>query len=191
MLEGLRNYRSIAPAGNNPQSTMVLGGGSPSATLVSANSGGRGFAGEDQSVAATARSLNARASVPGQTPIVRRTGTIAPVPARAKKKSVVGTILAALLLLGVIVYGANKIKPVFEAARELRDEQKKRGNPPAAVPAGEHSSSNPADSPAGTEDSAQPRDPPAGHGAEYKPSDPKPTDIYAQNDAPQERRNTI
>src|SRR5260370_19805503 len=135
---------------------MVLGGGWPSATLVSANSGGRGFAGEDQSVAAKARSLNARASVPGQTPIVRRTGTIAPVPARAKKKSVVGTILAALLLLGVIVYGANKIKPVFEAARELRDEQKKSGNQPAAVPAEENSSANPSKSPAMAGNSTQP-----------------------------------
>ncbi len=191
MLEDLRNYRSIAPAGNNPQSTMVLGGGSPSATLVSANSGGRGFAGEDQSVAATARSLNARASVPGQTPIVRRTGTIAPVPARAKKKSVVGTILAALLLLGVIVYGANKIKPVFEAARELRDEQKKSGNPPAAVPAGENSSTNPADSPAGTENSAQPRDPAAGPGAESKPSESKPTEIVVEKAAPRKPENSI
>jgi len=125
MLEDLRNYRSIAPAGNNPQSTMVMGGGSPAATLISANSGGRGFAGEDQSVAAMARSLNARASAPGQTPIVRRTGTIAPAPQPPKKKSVIGTILAALLLLGVIVYGADKIKPVFEAARELRNEQTK------------------------------------------------------------------
>jgi len=90
MLEDLRNYRSIAPGGNNPQSTMVLGGGSPAATLISANSGGRGFAGEDQSVAAMARSLNARASAPGQTPIMRRTGAIAPAPQPPKKKSVLG-----------------------------------------------------------------------------------------------------
>src|SRR5258706_11829072 len=146
MLEDLRNYRSIAPAGNNPQSTMAMGGGSPAATLISANSGGRGFAGEDQSVAAMARSLNARASAPGQTPIVRRTGTIAPAPQPPKKKSVIGTILAALLLLGVIVYGADKIKPVFEAARVLYDEQKKGGDLPPAVPAGsENASANPAE----------------------------------------------
>src|SRR5881628_2085775 len=73
MLEDLRNYRSIAPGGNNPQSTMVMGGGSPAATLVSGNSAGRGFANEDQTIITTARSLNARASSPGQTPVVRRT----------------------------------------------------------------------------------------------------------------------
>ncbi len=112
MLEELRNYRSIAPGGN-PQSTMVTGGGSPAATMVSGNAAGRGLTGEDQTVMATARSLNARASAPGQTPLVRRTGAIAPVPEPPKKKNVLGTILAASLLLSVIVYGANKIKPVL------------------------------------------------------------------------------
>src|SRR5260370_35171089 len=99
----------------------MMGGGSPAATVVSGNAGGSGLTTEDQSVAATARSLNARASAPGQTPLVRRTGTIAPAPEPPKKKGVVGTIFSALLLLGVIVYGANKIKPVSEAARELQD----------------------------------------------------------------------
>src|SRR6202162_4334470 len=37
MLEDLRNYRSLAPGGGNPQSTMAMGGGSPAATLVSGN----------------------------------------------------------------------------------------------------------------------------------------------------------
>ena len=141
MLEDLRNYRSIAPASGNPQSTMVMGGGSPAATVVSGNAAGRGFANEDQTIITTARSLNARASSPGQTPVVRRTGAIAPAPAPEppKKKNVLGTILAAMLLLGVIVYGANKIKPVFEAARELHDAQKKDASlsgatPPEATP---------------------------------------------------------
>ena len=35
---------------------------------------------------------------------------IAPIPEPPKKKSLIGTILAAILLLGVIVYGANKIR---------------------------------------------------------------------------------
>src|SRR5256884_142904 len=115
MLEDLRKYRTLAPGGNS-QSTMAMGGGSPGATLVSGNTAGRGFTGEDQTVIATARSLNARASAPGQTPVVRRTGTIAHAP-EVPKKNVFGTILAALLLLGVIIYGANKIRPVFQAAR--------------------------------------------------------------------------
>src|SRR5271169_1546851 len=80
MLEDLRNYRTLAPGGGNPQTTMVMGGGSPTATLVSGNVAGRGLTSEDQTIGATARSLNARASAPGQTPVVRRTGAIAPAP---------------------------------------------------------------------------------------------------------------
>src|SRR5438067_4666907 len=67
MLEDLRNYRSIAPASGNPQSTMVMGGGSPAATVVSGNAAGRGLVGhnpveDDPTVIATARSLSARAA---------------------------------------------------------------------------------------------------------------------------------
>ncbi len=134
MLEDLRNYRTLGVGGGNPQSTMVMGGGSPAATVVSGNAGGRGLAGDDQSVLATARSLNARAATPGQTPVVRRTGAILPPAEPPKKKSVVGTIFAALLLLGVIAYGANKIKPVFEAARELHKAQTSGSASPASVP---------------------------------------------------------
>lgn len=188
MLEDLRNYRTLTPAGGNPQSTMVMGGGSPAATVVSGNASGRGLTGEDQSVAATARSLNTRASAPGQTPLVRRTGPIAPVPEPPKKKSVVGTIFAALLLLGVIVYGANKIKPVFEAARELHDEQKKEASLPAAVPASsEAASTNSAATPAGTETSAPPKD----AAAEPKPAESKPAEAIAQKVAPKKPENSI
>jgi serine/threonine protein kinase len=134
MLEDLRNYRAQAIAGGNPNSTMVMGGGSPAATTASSNVGGHGFAGhalsghapatDDPTVVATARSLSARAASSGQTPVIRRTETIPPAPVEPpKKKGVIGTIFATLLLLGVIVYGANKIKPVFEAARALHNAQ--------------------------------------------------------------------
>jgi serine/threonine protein kinase len=129
MLEDLRNYRAQAIAGGNPNSTMVMGGGSPAATAASSNVGGHGFAGhapatDDPTVVATARSLSARAASSGQTPVIRRTETIPPAPVEPpKKKGVIGTIFATLLLLGVIVYGANKIKPVFEAARALHNAQ--------------------------------------------------------------------
>ncbi len=122
MLEDLRNYRSLGTGTGNPQSTMVMGGSSPVATVVSGNAGGRGLTGDEQTVVATARSLSSRASAPGQTPLVRRTGSIKPVQEPTKKKSLVGTIFAAMLLLGVIVYGANKIRPVFVAARELHSD---------------------------------------------------------------------
>jgi hypothetical protein len=135
MLEDLKNYRSIAP-GSNPQSTMGMRGGSPAATVMAGNAGGRGMSVDDAAVSAAAHSLNARAGGPGQTPVVRRTGMIAPIIEPPKKKSFVGTLLVAILLLGVIVYGASKIKPVFEAARELHEAQVKSGNqPPTAAPA--------------------------------------------------------
>jgi serine/threonine-protein kinase len=192
MLEDLRNYRSLAAGSGNPQSTMVIGGGSPAATMVSGNSGGRGLAGEAQTVMATARSLNARASAPGQTPLVRRTGTIAPAPEPPKKKNVLGTIFAAVLLLTVIVYGAYRIKPVFEAARELHDAQKK-GNLPTAAPASEITSDGSPASPAATETSAQPKDPAAaaGSGAEAKPSESSPAAIVPEKVAPKKAENSL
>ncbi len=182
MLEDLRNYRSIAPASGNPQSTMVMGGGSPAATVISGNAAGRGLNGEDQTVIATARSLTARASTPGQTPVVRRTGAIAAAPEPAKKKSVLGTIFAAILLLGVIVYGANKIKPVFEAARELRDAQKKGSSLPVAAP--ESNPDNSAAGSTGTETSPQPKDAAAGASAEPKPAESKPAENVPEKVAP-------
>jgi hypothetical protein len=191
MLEDLRNYRTLAPGGGNPQSTMAMGGGSPAATVISGNSGGRGLTGEDQNVFATARSLTARASAPGQTPVVRRTGTIAPTLEPPKKKSVVGTILAAILLLGVIVYGANKIRPVFEAARELRDEQKKGGSPGAASTAPESAPGGSASSPAGTDASAESKDLVAGTGTERKSGESKSAEIVLEKATPKKTENSI
>ena len=193
MLEDLRNYRSLAPGSGNPQSTMVMGGGSPAATLISGNAAGRGFTGEDQTVIATARSLNARASAPSQTPLVRRTGAIARAPEPPKKKNVLGTFFAALLLLGVIVYGAYRIKPVFEAARELHDEQKKGSSLPAtataAPAASEATSDNSTASAAGA--SPQPTDPAAGAGAATKPAEPRPAEIAVEKVAPKKAENSL
>src|SRR5215467_4277237 len=104
MLDDLRNYRAQGVAGGNPHATMVMGGASPAATIATGNAGGHGLVGhavpvEDPTVIAAARSLSARAASPGQTPVVRRTGTIAPPVEHVeppKKKSVMGTIFAAL-----------------------------------------------------------------------------------------------
>ncbi len=192
MLEDLRTYRTLAPASGNPQSTMMMGGGSPAATVVSGNAGGRGLSGDEQTVMATARSLNARASAPGQTPVVRRTGTIAPIPEPPKKKNVFGTILAAMLLLGVIVYGANKIKPVFEAARELHDAQKKDGSLPGAAPAGSATTAdNAAAGSQGTDSVPQPKDASSGAGVDPKPADSKPSETVAERVTPKKTENSI
>jgi serine/threonine-protein kinase len=135
MLEDLRNYRSIAPGGS-PDKTMVSGGmagiGAPNATLPLAGTGagaqgGRNFHAEDPMTVATTRSLNARASSPNQTPVVRRTGPIQPITVveEPKKKSVIGSIFIALVLIGVIAYGVQKLRPVIEDARQINAAQKR------------------------------------------------------------------
>jgi eukaryotic-like serine/threonine-protein kinase len=156
MLEDLRHYRAQGFAGGSPNATMVIAGGSPAATVASGNLGGHGFplsghprANDDPTVVATARSLSARTASPGPTPGIARTRTILSTPVEPpRKKSVVGTIFAALLLLGVIVSGANKIKPVFEAARALHNAQvKETASSSSPEPAPQAASGNPESSP--------------------------------------------
>src|SRR5258708_13753600 len=108
LLEDLHNYRNLAAAAN-PNATLPIGG-LPTNNLSPA-------APENGQIAATSRSLNARATSPSQTPVVRRTGVIAPAP-QPKKSNAFATVLAAIFLLGVIVFGFQKIRPVFQAARQ-------------------------------------------------------------------------
>jgi protein kinase-like protein/PEGA domain-containing protein len=125
LLEDLRNYRSIAGAAS-PQATAGIGGhGAPTSTLpLNAALGGRGPIVEDPA-AATVHSLSSRATIPTQTPVLRRTGAIPPVAEPRKKSSVLASIFLGLLLVGVIAYGAYKLRPVWQDAQQLRQEQKK------------------------------------------------------------------
>jgi len=92
----------------------------------------------------------------------------------------VGTIFAALFLLGVIVYGANKIKPVFEAARELHNAQQKSASQPDAAPSTtEATAGNSTTTPAPAEASATP--------IESKPTDPKPAQPVSEKPTPAKR----
>jgi len=129
MLEDLRNYRALSAAPGNPQSTMAM---SPdvNATVAMNPAGLRGVHGDDTSAAAL--SLSARAANPGQTPVLRRTGTLQPVAEPKPKKNVFGTILVALLLLGVIGYCANKLRPIYDDVRQLR--RGTSASPSEAVP---------------------------------------------------------
>jgi len=198
MLEDLRNYRAQGAAGGNPNSTMVMGGSSPAATIATGNAGGRGLVGhnpveDDPTVIATARSLSARAASPGQTPVVRRTGTIAPPPEPVeppKKKSIVGTIFAALLLLAVIVYGANKMKPVFEAARALHNSQVKesQSGKSAGAATGTTPDSSGANPPA--IDASQGSNE-AAPGTADTNADPKPVDPVSEKAAPKKPENLL
>src|SRR5262249_20132224 len=157
MLEDLRNYRSIAGA-SSPQATAVLSSyGAPTSTLpLNAALSGRGAIVEDPAIAATVHSLSSKATLPTQTPIIRRTGAIAPVPEPPKKKSsVLASIFLGLVLVGVIAYGAYKLRPVWQDAQQLRQEQKKtEAAQSAASKAGAEPVNKPEEEAGGSESSA-------------------------------------
>jgi serine/threonine protein kinase len=118
LLEDLRNYRATANVGGNPPSNLVMGGpGAPNATV--AMSGGlRGLHNTSPVMTvASEQSLATRTTSPKQTPGLRRTGPVTPYR-ETKKNSVVSTILVALVLLGVIGYGAYKLRPVYYDVRQ-------------------------------------------------------------------------
>src|ERR1035438_1561241 len=73
MLEDLRNYRAHA---GSPQATMALGGNSAGATVAVSNPNSTPSYFDESRAAANTRALNARATHPGQTPVIRRTGVL-------------------------------------------------------------------------------------------------------------------
>jgi len=132
MLEDLRNYRALGGAERNPD-----------ATLISPRSAGGPFATPtapwplyDDTAAANLQSLQRRAASPSQTPAVRRTGRLAPVEEPEKKSTTLATVLAAIFLVCVIIYGVNRIRPEWEAARERNNAaqlRSKASHTPATV----------------------------------------------------------
>ena len=119
MLEDLRNYRALSNEGGNPNATMVSGI-APGGLLGMRGNAGRDVRDDGDPLMATIRSLESRTTHPMQTPLVRRTGTLAPIE-EPKKKNLVGTIFAAAVLLGVIGYGVIKLRPVYEDVRQHHD----------------------------------------------------------------------
>src|SRR5256885_10282150 len=113
MLQDLKNYRSIA-ANDSPASTVMLTGSPDDTVATPAHRMGRT---EELQTAHTARSLQARAGSPTQTPLVRRTAAIQPAEPPRKSNPFL-TIFLALILVGVIIFGYRKIKPVFDDARQ-------------------------------------------------------------------------
>ena len=167
MLEDLRNYRSLAASGNT-QSTMAMG--SDVNATVAMNPAGLGGVHSDDT-AAVARSLSARAANPGQTPILRRTGTLPPVPEPKPKKNVFATVFVALLLLGVIGYCANKLRPIYEDVRQQRRASSSRSEAASSPVTEPVAAQNDAAGNAGTEASTENSDPAA--------SDANPKDAVA------------
>ena len=122
MIEDLRNYRALGGSELNPDATMISPrAGSPMAH-PSLSPGLRGLHG-DPSASPVLRSLQSQGGNPSQTPVVRRTGVIQAFE-EPKKGSPIGTILAALLLLSVIIYGGYKLRPEFQAAHERNNAYK-------------------------------------------------------------------
>src|SRR6202023_290326 len=139
MLEDLRNSRSVGNAGS-PSSTMMLSGDAVNSTVALGAPGLRGMHNDDL-VGAAARSLASRAANPSQTPVLRRTGTLAPAPEPKPKKSVWGSVFIGLLLLGVIGYCAKKLLPVYYDVRHQHEATTLAPNPNASAttPAGAQS----------------------------------------------------
>lgn len=104
MLEDLRNYRNLADRG-------------PEATMVSPISPGlRGLHADPQSTPPP-HMQTPRDPVAPPPQAARRTGSIQPLP-EPRKSSPFATALAVLFLLGVIVYGAYKLRPEFQAVQQ-------------------------------------------------------------------------
>ncbi|HWT89293.1 MAG TPA: serine/threonine-protein kinase [Candidatus Angelobacter sp.] len=144
MLEDLKNYRSIA-ANDSPASTVMLTGSPNDTVATPAHRMGRT---EELQTAHTARSLQARAGSPTQTPLVRRTAAIQPAEPPRKSNPFL-TIFLALILVGVIIFGYRKIKPVFDDARQQNQIQRtapvdkgaaKNADDPGAATSGEKTS---------------------------------------------------
>ena len=119
MLEDLKNYRSVTAA-ENPSATVVLSG-SPEATAITPVQ--RMPQVDDLQAAHTVRSLQSRAANPSQTPALRRTGVLAQ-PEPKQKSNPILTVIMALVLIGVIIFGYQRIKPVFDDARRQNQIQK-------------------------------------------------------------------
>ena len=149
LLEDLRNYRAMGGNERNPDATMI----SPRpGAILPLNAEARGLRGvhiEDPMTAATVRSLQNRTGGPAQTPVVRRTGPIQPIEP-PKKKNTFATVLAALFLVGVIIYGGNKLRPEFQAAHERNNSPQQDAVPDGTAVQSPVVKDTPADSSAAT-----------------------------------------
>jgi hypothetical protein len=136
LLEDLRNYRAVAGVEGNPRSTMVMGGQQAlHGATVAMNPGGlRGMHSDNPHTTPASRLAAMGAGNPMPTPPLRRTGAM-PAYQEPEKTNVASTILAALLLVGVIVYGAYKLRPVFNDARQHHEVAPISSNESAASPA--------------------------------------------------------
>ena len=122
MLEDLRAYRAHSALAGNPQTTAALPSATPASSLSLGINGRHTGGPHETQITATAQALSSRATGPGQTPIVRRTGAITPVaPPEEKKNNLFVTALVTVILAGGIAWGALQLLPVFQAAKEFHE----------------------------------------------------------------------
>jgi hypothetical protein len=184
MLEDLRNYRTVAGGEGNPRSTVVMGTGqqiSPGVTVAMNPEGPRGAHTGNLHGGPAGRLAAMGAGNPMQTPPLRRTGAI-PAYAEPKKSGIAGTIFAALLLLGVIIYGAYKLRPVFDDARQHRDALAPSSNQtPVAIsettPSGGDAAGQPGTPQTAAADTADAKSTSAPEAAAAAPSPPSDADV--------------
>ena len=160
MLEDLRNYRSV---GGGADSIMVLS----AAPAAGVHRAPRAAAPPPRAPAppAAAQPLRLRpdpspasAASPVPTPAVHRAASAEPPQ---KPKSMLGTILAALFLLGVIIFGSYRVRPFFEDLMQRREAQRAEGkNPAVAV-----TPTVPVEDPSAEKEASVPAPPPAGSGS--------------------------
>ena len=134
MLEDLRNYRALGGLDRgSPEATLISPRNTPTFPLGIAGGSVPGTSSDDPNLSPTIRSLQNRAATPMQTPAVRRTGAVIPVEEPEKKNTFL-TVLLALMLIGVIVFGVYKLRPVFQAARELNSRPQTESPAPQVAP---------------------------------------------------------
>jgi len=135
LMEDLRNYRVLgADERGNPDATLISSRNIPGQPFSTPTSNLRPHF-EDSAVAANAHSLQNRAGHPSQTPAIRRTGALHPLVEEPPRKSnTFATVLAAIFLLLVIVWGGMRLRPELEAARDLNKTPRTEvAKPPAPV----------------------------------------------------------
>jgi serine/threonine protein kinase len=140
-LEDLRNYRNIAE-GTARTTVPSLGNRNvaPNAT-VAMNPGLRGLAADNPHMTPARRQSDGLAEPyapsPLQRSLMRGTDQI-PAYEPPKEKSVVWTVLAAIVLVGVIGFGAYKLKPVLYDVRHPEVRRDAIANTAAQTPSGEN-----------------------------------------------------
>ena len=181
MLEDLKSYRHLGATDRGPDATLISprtgSAGQPFATPTSPL---RPYA-EDPATAAAAHSLQKRASSPMQTPTMRRTGPVQPYQEPAHKPDTFATVLAAIFLLCVIIWGGMKLRPEWEATRQLNkatQAQSLAAVPPIAVaptsqqPLSPSENDSPAERPSATS-ASPPAAPAASQPTEAAAADPR------------------